>query len=75
MMSIQSAAAQQGPPGNQGQCQKVEREMGFTKQEAHDHCKQNFLNQGECIQFVREHPELGLDFTEEDCKEALSPRV
>lgn len=73
MMSIQSAAAQQGPPFNQGQCQKELQQDGFTKQEAHDLCQEAVLNQGQCIQFVREFPELG--FTEEDCKEFFSPRV
>lgn len=45
----------------------------YTKQEAKDLCKEAVLNQGQCIQFVREHPELGS--TEEDCKEFFPQRI
>jgi hypothetical protein len=73
MLSVQSAAAQ--PPFNQGQCKKVLQEFGFTKEEAHEICTDEFviLNQGQCIQFARDHPEFGI--TEELCKDIFSPRV
>ena len=76
MLSFQSAAAQQGPPFNQGQRRKLAQEqLGLTKVEAQDLCTAEFtiLNQGECIQFARDHPQSSL--TEELCKEVFSPPV
>jgi hypothetical protein len=68
MMSVQSAAAQ--PTINQGQCIKVlQEELGFTKEDAKQTCKEAVLNQGQCFQLARETGQI----TEEECRELFSP--
>lgn len=66
MLSVQSAAAQRGPPGNQGQCSKGFRELGLTKEQADLRCRPSIDNQGECIK---------AGFDEEFCKGSFSPPV
>lgn len=65
-LQIQQAVAQKGPPMNQGQCLKIIEE---------ETCKSEFVysNQGQCIQFARDHPEIGT--SEEACKQHYSPPV